>query len=45
MLHSAGKKLVKGNFKKSAMKVNKNALLEYECLKQNDLRFTHTKKK
>ena len=27
----------KGQFKKSATKVNKDALLEYECLKQNDL--------
>ena len=28
---------LKGNFKKSAIKVNKGALLEYEALKQNDL--------
>ena len=26
-----------GEFKKSAIKVNKDALLEYECLKYNDL--------
>ena len=30
-------------FKKSAIKVNKDALLEYECLKQNDL-FSPTKR-
>ena len=29
-----------GEFKKSAIKINKDALLEYECLKQNDLSFT-----
>ena len=26
-----------GEFKTSSIKVNKNALLQYECLKQNDL--------
>ena len=29
-----------GEFKKSAIKINKDALLEYECLRQNDLSFT-----
>ena len=32
-----------GEFKKSAIKVNEDALLEYECLKQNDLFSTITR--
>ena len=28
---------LKGEFKKSTIKVNKGAFIEYDCLKQNDL--------
>ena len=42
ILHSVGQKLndnlyCTGKFKKSVIRANKEALLKYECLKQNDL--------
>ena len=43
MVKTCNNRYCLGETKKSAIKVNKDALLEFECLKQNDL-FSTTKR-